>query len=168
MKNPYLYLGTRSKDSTASLISRVVNNNATGSDLVVMKIAYQAHKEQKDKSGLPYIFHPFHFAEQMDSQEAVIIALLHDVIEDSIITIDDLKNKGFPEDCIEAVKILTHSEEKDYFEYINDIKKSNNPYVRAVKLADLKHNSDITRLDVIDKKALKRIEKYKTAIAILQ
>lgn len=130
-------------------------------------ISYNAHKNQVDKSDIPYVFHPFHLAEQMDSEEAVIIALLHDVVEDTVWTMDDLEKQGFSSDVIDALKILTHSEDTDYLEYIRQIQKSINPYVVSVKLADLKHNCDLSRLDYVDKKTLKRIEKYIEAIKIL-
>ena len=75
-----------------------------------MRIAYDAHKEQTDKTGLPYIFHPFHLAEQMETEEEVIVAFLHDVVEDTGITLDELRSYGFSEQVMNALSILTHAD----------------------------------------------------------
>ena len=131
-----------------------------------MKIAFEAHKEQVDKSGLPYIFHPFHLAEQMRTVETVCAALLHDVAEDTDVTLEDLRTQGFPERVIGALTLLTHDDAVPYMEYVAQIKE--NSIARAVKLADLRHNSDLTRLDHVDEKAKERVEKYKAAIALLE
>lgn len=131
-----------------------------------LKISFNAHKNQVDKSGMPYVFHPFHLAEQMDDEYSVCVALLHDVIEDTDIMIEDLKAEGFPKEVINAIELLTHSDSVPYLDYVKTIK--NNSIARKVKLADLKHNSDLSRLDNIDDKALERVEKYKKAIEILQ
>ena len=132
-----------------------------------MKISYQAHKDQVDKSGIPYIFHPIHLAEQMQNEEAVIVALLHDVIEDTDWTVSDLKQEGFSKNIINALILLTHNADIDYFEYIHKIKQSSNQSAKIVKIADLKHNSDISRFEQIDEVISKRIEKYTKAISIL-
>lgn len=131
-----------------------------------LKISFNSHKNQVDKSGMPYVFHPFHLAEQMDDEYSVCVALLHDVIEDTDIMIEDLKAEGFPKEVINAIELLTHSDSVPYLDYVKTIK--NNSIARKVKLADLKHNSDLSRLDNIDDKALERVEKYKKAIEILQ
>jgi len=132
-----------------------------------LRIAFDAHKEQVDKTGLPYIFHPFHLAEQMETEDEVITALLHDVIEDSDMTPDNLRAEGFPEHIIEAISLLTHdySVKYDYTDYIQKIKA--NPLAAKIKLADLRHNSDITRLDVIDDKMAALQKKYEVAIKLL-
>ena len=131
-----------------------------------LKLCFDVHQHQLDKSGMPYVFHPFHLAEQMDDENAVIVALLHDVVEDSDMTFDDLVNMEFPDDVIEALKLLTHEKNVSYDDYIQKIKT--NPLAVKVKLADLKHNSDLSRLNYIDEKALKRVQKYKKAIEILE
>lgn len=123
-----------------------------------LAICFNAHKEQTDKSGLPYVFHPFHLAEQMETEDTVVAALLHDVIEDTEYTFEDLRKEGFSEAVIEALILLTHKEGVEYMDYVKGIKK--NPIARAVKLADLAHNSDLSRLDKVDEKALERREKY--------
>jgi len=130
-----------------------------------LKIAFNAHKEQIDKSGLPYVFHPFHLAEQMEDENSVCVALLHDVLEDSKYTVSDLECYGFPEEVIKALKTLTHNKDIDYFEYIENIKK--NRLATTVKIVDLKHNMDMTRLNEITNVDLERIEKYQKALAIL-
>lgn len=130
-----------------------------------LKLCFEAHKEQVDKSGMPYVFHPFHLAEQMKDEDTTIVALLHDVVEDTDYTIDDLCSKGFNDKVIEAIKLMTHDPEVPYMEYVAQIKK--NPIAKAVKLADLKHNSDVSRLDSITSKDEKRAEKYRAAIEFL-
>lgn len=130
-----------------------------------MKISYEAHKEQVDKSGIPYIYHPIHLAEQMTDETAVCVALLHDVAEDTNITLDDLRRERFGKEIMDALELITHDENVPYMEYIRRIE--DNPVAKKVKLADLAHNSDLTRLDNSDKDALKRVEKYRQAIDIL-
>ena len=127
---------------------------------------FEAHKDQKDKSGMPYVFHPFHLAEQMETEETTIVALLHDVAEDTQYTLEDISKMGFGEAVMEALTLMTHDDAVDYMDYVRAIK--DNPIAKAVKLADLRHNSDITRLDTVDEKALKRREKYLEALAILE
>ena len=130
-----------------------------------MKLCFEAHKNQLDKSGMPYVFHPFHLAEQMTDEETTIVALLHDVVEDTEYTLADLRNMGFSQEVCDAIALMTHDPAVPYLEYVAKIKE--NPIARAVKLADLRHNSDLTRLDRIDEKALVRVEKYKAAIKLL-
>ncbi len=132
---------------------------------LAMKIAFEAHKDQVDKSGLPYIYHPVHLAEQMTDENTVCVALLHDVAEDTDITIENLKDMGFNEEIIEALTLLCHDDAVPYMDYVKEISK--NPIATAVKIADLKHNSDTTRLDQIRPKDLERVEKYKKALKIL-
>lgn len=131
-----------------------------------LKFSFEAHKNQVDKSGMPYVYHPFHLAEQMKTEETVIVALLHDVVEDTDYTLDDIRAMGFPDSVIEALALMTHDKSVPYMDYVAKIKS--NPVAKAVKLADLKHNSDLSRLDVVDEKARERVEKYKTAITILE
>ena len=131
-----------------------------------LKLCFEAHKDQVDKSGIPYVFHPFHLAEQMKDESSTIVALLHDVVEDTDFTFDDLRAFGFNNDVIEALMLLTHEDGIPYLTYVAAIKK--NPIARAVKLADLQHNSDLSRLDLVDEKALRRKEKYSEAILLLK
>ena len=131
-----------------------------------IKLSFDAHKDQLDKSGLPYVFHPFHLAEQMTDETTTAVALLHDVIEDTDYTLDDIRALGFTSEVLEAVALMTHAPDVDYMEYVKEIKK--NPVARAVKLADLKHNSDMSRLDTVTPYDITRAEKYKRAIALLE
>ncbi len=108
-----------------------------------MRFAYAAHAGQVDKSGVPYIFHPYHLAEQMEDEISVCVALLHDVLEDTAVTAEELERE-FPPAVIEAVLLLTYDRGMDYFDYIRTL--AANPVARKVKLADLRHNSDQTRL----------------------
>ena len=112
------------------------------------------------------MFHPFHLAEQMDSELTTVVALLHDVVEDSEYTLADLTDMGFPAEVTDAVALMTHGEGVPYLDYVAKIRE--NPIARKVKLADLRHNSDLSRLDRVDTKALARVEKYAAAIRLLE
>lgn len=130
-----------------------------------LKLCFEAHREQVDKTGMPYVFHPFHLAEQMTDETSVICALLHDVVEDTPYTLDDLREMGFPVRVIEVLSLLTHEESVPYMDYVERL--SADPIARQVKLADLRHNSDLSRLDTVDEYALKRNEKYQKAMELL-
>lgn len=130
-----------------------------------IRICFDSHKDQTDKTGLPYVFHPFHLAEQMDDEISTVCALLHDVVEDTDTTLQDLANMGFPSEVIQVLTLLTHEDTVEYMDYVREI--ANNPIATKVKIADLKHNSDLSRLDEIDEYALKRNEKYKKALELL-
>ena len=111
-----------------------------------LKICFSAHKNQVDKAGVPYVFHPYHLAEMMgDNEDAVIVALLHDVVEDTNITLELLRKCGFSNDVITALDLLTHKNGESYYDYIHNLK--NNRLARQVKLADLEHNLTNSRLD---------------------
>ena len=131
-----------------------------------MKIAYRAHHGQVDKGGIPYIFHPYHLAEQMADEYTTCVALLHDVMEDTDTTFEELA-AIFPKEVMDALTLLTHEDGVDYYEYVAKIK--DNPIAKTVKLADLTHNSDQTRMaGMADPAALKRWEeKYRKAFEIL-
>ena len=129
-----------------------------------INIAYNAHMGQKDKFGIPYIFHPMHLAESMDTEDECICAILHDVVEDTNISFEQLE-KEFSPTIITVLKLLTHDKKIPYLDYVNNLK--DNPIAKKVKLADLNHNSDSTRLNNITKKDKLRMEKYKNAIKLL-
>ena len=133
---------------------------------IALKLCFEAHKDQIDKSGMPYVFHPFHLAEQMADENTTIVALLHDVIEDTEYTLDDLRKFGFAENVLSAISLMTHADDVPYMEYVVKIKT--NPIAKAVKLADLKHNSDMSRLDRITQTDEERAKKYKQAIELLE
>lgn len=134
-----------------------------------MKIAYDAHHGQLDCNGVPYIFHSYQLAEQMCDEITTCVALLHDVVEDTDITIEQLE-EVFPKKVTEALKLLTHDDNTDYFEYVRKIKS--NSVARTVKMADLLHNSDQSR--IVDKKVVSAEklehwnEKYTKALGILE
>ena len=130
-----------------------------------MNIAYNAHMNQFDKAGVPYIYHPTHLAEQMDTETECIVALLHDVVEDTEVTFQELE-KDFSKEVIESIRLLTHGDDVNYMEYIKEL--SQNPIAKKVKIADLLHNSDETRLEKITIKDVVRREKYKKALEFLQ
>lgn len=130
-----------------------------------MKFAFEKHNGQTDKSGLPYIFHPFHLAEMMDDELTTTVALLHDVVEDTDVSFGDLKEMGFNDEILEILKYLTHDKSIPYMNYIKNL--SSNKNAIKVKIADLKHNSDLSRLDVVTDEDLKRVEKYKASIDYL-
>lgn len=130
-----------------------------------MIIAYNAHMNQFDKARVPYIYHPMHLAEQMDTELECIVALLHDVIEDTSITFE-LLEKEFSSEVIEILRLLTHDKGTDYMKYIEKLKK--NPVARKVKIADIIHNADETRLDKITIKDIERRNKYKKALDFLK
>lgn len=129
-------------------------------------LSFNAHKDQLDKSGMPYVYHPFHLAEQMNTEETVTVALLHDVIEDTAYTLEDIAAMGLPQSVTDALALMAHDKAVEYMDYVAKIKT--NPIAKAVKLADLRHNSDITRLDIVDEKAIRRVKKYYEAIALLE
>lgn len=131
-----------------------------------MKLAYTAHLNQYDLSGIPYIFHSYHIAEQMKDEISICVALLHDVIEDTYIEIKDIENI-FPKEVIENLKLLTLTKDIEYFEYINQIKT--NPIAKAVKLADIEHNLDQSRINnkISENKLIRMKNKYEKAKRIL-
>ncbi len=132
-----------------------------------MRLAYKAHHGQLDYNGIPYIFHPIHLAESMDDEFSCCVALLHDVVEDTDVTLEELK-AIFPDEVTDAVALMTHRDDTDYFDYVRAIKA--NPIARKVKLADLAHNSDQTRCvgcDLSEERKAKWRAKYEKATKIL-
>ena len=132
-----------------------------------MKIAYAAHHGQVDYNGIPYIFHPIHLAEAMEDEISCCAALLHDVVEDTEVTMEELA-KEFPPEVIEVLKLLTHEEGVHYFDYVRSIK--GNPVAVKIKLADLAHNSDQSRCigsGLTEEKLAYWRQKYAKALDIL-
>ncbi|VRG39445.1 guanosine polyphosphate pyrophosphohydrolases/synthetases (COG0317) [Streptococcus pneumoniae] len=130
------------------------------------EVAKKAHFGQTDRAGIDYIKHPETVASFVATDEEKAVAYLHDVIEDTSLTLLDLKKEGFSKNIIEAVDILTKKKGQDYQSYLNLVKK--NELARVVKLADLRHNSDLTRLPLITEKDLERNKKYSSAIRFLR
>ncbi len=132
----------------------------------VLKFVYMAHEGVVDQGGIPYVFHPLAVAEQMDDENSTLLALLHDVVEDTEYTFDDIKKLGVPDEVISALKLMTRNKTEFYFDYLDRIKT--NPLATKVKLADLKHNSDLTRTDEVSEYDLIRLKKYNKAVEILK
>lgn len=132
-----------------------------------IETAAKAHDGQFDKAGQPYIYHPLRVMFYAEGDEKVkCAAVLHDVMEDSPVTEYDLKKLGFDDEIITALKLLTRSEGQDYFEYVKNLK--GNPIAKAVKLADLKDNMDMSRIKEPKERDFLRLEKYKKAKALLE
>ena len=123
--------------------------------------AVKAHAGQKDKAGAPYILHPLRIMMKMDSQAGMIAAVLHDVVEDSSVTLADLRAEGFSEEVIAAVDHLTRREDEAYEIFINRLR--HNPLAVKVKLADLEDNLDIRRIENVTERDIERIQKYQAA-----
>ena len=132
-----------------------------------LRFAYAAHHGQSDYNGIPYIFHPLHLAEQMDDEISCCAALLHDVVEDTPVTMEEL-SREFPREVTEVVDLLTHKETEDYSTYLAEIRK--HPIAKKVKLADIAHNSDQSRCvgcGLSEEKLAYWREKYRRAEAFL-
>ena len=132
---------------------------------LAFEIAKTAHAGQTDKAGLDYILHPLQVAAEMTTDEEKAVALLHDIIEDTDVTANELLAKGLPDNVVEAVEALTKKHNQNYAAYLAGVKK--NRLATAVKLVDLKHNSDLSRLEKITQKDREREEKYRKAIEYL-
>ena len=130
------------------------------------QLAREYHKTQKDKANKPYINHILSVVSGVNTKEEKIIAYLHDTLEDTDLTEGKLRQHRFPEFIISHVKILTHDKSEDYFDYVNRIKYY--PLARNVKIADLRNNSDLSRIANPKEKDYLRLEKYKKALDILK
>lgn len=129
-------------------------------------IALEAHKGHEDRYGRPYILHPLAVMAAVEGELAQMAAALHDVVEDSATTLDELRAAGFPEEVVEAVRLLTHDKEGQSYEaYVRALK--GNAVARQVKLADLQHNMDIRRMSAVTPEDAPRLEKYRRAWEIL-
>ncbi len=130
-----------------------------------LALAFRAHQGQKDKSGFPYVFHPLRMMLQLTTLEEQTVALLHDVLEDSSITAEELRKEGFSPAVIEAVEALTRKKDEPYLEYIRRVKQ--NPLARVVKLADIRENLNANRLAELSENDCRRLERYLRARKIL-
>ncbi|MCI6738400.1 MAG: HD domain-containing protein [Intestinibacter sp.] len=126
-----------------------------------LELAIEKHKNQKDKSGKPYILHPLHVMETVKSDDAKIVAILHDIIEDTDVTEKDLLNAGLSKHIVDAIVMLTRTDDIDYMDYVKKV--SSNPLAKEVKLADLQHNMDLRRISTLTEKDLDRTRKYQIA-----
>lgn len=129
-------------------------------------LATEAHKGQKDKGGKCYILHALRVMLCFEKEEQQIVAVLHDVLEDTEINEEYLQNAGFSKNVVEAVVCLTKKQHENYFDYIERVKQ--NDIARMVKLADLQDNMNLKRIKNITQKDIERIEKYKKAKEILK
>lgn len=139
----------------------------TSMTITAMQVAYTKHAGQVDKAGVPYIFHPYHLAEQLQDEIACTVALLHDVVEDTDTTFEELSEK-FPDEVIEALRFLTRTKDTPYLEYVKNIRK--NKIATAVKLKDLEHNMDKARMSlthISDEKRKRLFDRYTKAVQIL-
>jgi len=129
---------------------------------LALKIAQKAHEGQKDKGGKPYINHPIAVAELVESPTEKMVALLHDVCEDTDVTIDDLRAAGFSDDVLNAVQAITKVNGESYEEYLERVAR--NPIATAVKIADMTHNSDLGRILSPSPRDFERVERYQANI----
>ena len=155
----------------ASAQRRCASERELGIVEKAFKFANEAHKNVRRRSGEPYMLHPIAVAQIVVDNiglgyKSISAALLHDVVEDTELTPDDLRAEGFPEEVVRAVARMTHPDGVPYLEYVETLKED--PLARKVKLADLRHNSDLSRLDRVTEKDLQRVEKYRKAMEILE
>lgn len=123
-------------------------------------LSAERHKDQFDKAGMPYILHPLkvmHYLKS-DDPELMAIAVLHDIVEDTPTTYQELRDLGLSERVINGVKLLTKVPGQTHQEYVAGIKSSRDAI--RVKLADLRHNTDIRRLKGVTEKDARRLDKY--------
>ena len=140
-----------------------MTNMATVEDAV--SIAARAHRGQKDKAGAPYLLHPLRMMLRMDTEAAMMAAVLHDVVEDTEWTLERLREAGFSEEVLEAVDCLTHREGESYQQFVERVRT--NPIARQVKIADLEDNMNVRRINQLGPKDLERMEKYHRAWRVL-
>ena len=126
-----------------------------------IKLALENHHGQEDKGGQPYILHPLRVMCGLQTETERIVAVLHDVVEDSDVTLDDLRAQGYSDEIVTAIDCLSRREDESYDEFIQRIKP--NPLAVRVKLEDLRDNMDIRRAGKLGKKALERFQRYQKA-----
>ena len=132
----------------------------TPTTIECLRFVEELHHGQYDKIGAPYILHPVFVADQMDTEAATIVALLHDAVEDTSITLDDLRNRGYSDKIVVAIDALTRRTNETYSAYIERL--SNNKLARRVKIADLQHNLDPERTKMLDNISLQN--RYRNAL----
>lgn len=131
-----------------------------------INIATKAHQGQFDKAGKPYILHPLRLMLRLETEPEMMVAVMHDVVEDSNITLIDLEGSGFPAEVIAAIDCLTKRDGEDYDSFIARVAK--NSLARKVKIEDIKDNLDLTRLKTLSEKDLQRVQKYHRALSLLE
>lgn len=130
---------------------------------IALRIAVEAHMGQRDKNGMPYILHPLAVMSKVDGLELKTIAVLHDTIEDTYVTADFLMERGIPKDIVEVVELLTKPKDEDYESYLRRVKE--NPKAKAVKLADLAHNTSPERASGLNDARRAKYELAKRVLA---
>ena len=130
-----------------------------------IEIAARTHAGQTDKGGAPYILHPLRVMLRVAPGAQQIVAVLHDVVEDSEVTFEDLEREGFSAEVINGLRAVTKVEGESYEDFV--ARAALDPVGKAVKLADLMENSDLSRIAEPSQKDLERVEKYGRAIAYL-
>lgn len=140
-----------------------MTNMATVEDAV--SIAARAHRGQKDKAGASYLLHPLRMMLRMDTEAAMMAAVLHDVVEDTEWTLERLREAGFSDEVLEAVDCLTHREGESYEQFVERVRA--NPIARQVKIADLEDNMNVRRINQLGPRDLERLEKYHRAWRVL-
>ena len=140
-----------------------MTNMATVEDAV--SVAARAHRGQKDKAGAPYLLHPLRMMLRMDTEAAMMAAVLHDVVEDTDWTLERLREAGFSDEVLEAVDCLTHREGESYQQFVERVRT--NPIARQVKIADLEDNMNVRRIRQLGPRDLERMEKYHRAWRVL-
>lgn len=131
-----------------------------------IEIAVEAHKDQTRRNGSPYILHPLRVMVAMQKEPEQMTAVLHDVVEDSAWTIEQLRAEGFSQSVLDAVTALTKSPDDDYQEYLQRV--CSNPVARVVKMADLKDNMNVLELPELTDSDRRRLEKYRAAFIFLR
>ena len=132
---------------------------ATLEDAILL--AVQKHRGQVDKAGQPYILHPMRVMCRMKTEHEMMAAILHDIVEDTDVSLDDLRDAGYPEAVIEAVDCLSRREGESYEDFLERTKT--NPLAVQVKLGDLQDNMDIRRIESLGKKDIQRLKRYQSA-----
>lgn len=130
-----------------------------------LEIAVEAHKGQKDRYGKTYIFHPIRIMMKMESLTDKIVAILHDVVEDSNWTVEQLEKEGFPQEITKAVDTISKKDGEAYSDYIERVRE--NAIATRVKLADLEDNMDLRRIELMNEETINRLKIYRNAYQIL-
>jgi len=145
----------------------MIKNKPTLEEAIAL--ARQAHEGQVDKAGAPYIEHPLRMMESVEGEDAKIVAVLHDTVEDTFVTFDSLRDAGYPEHVIEAIEGVTKRDDEHgdegYEKFI--ARAALNPLSRQIKIADLQDNMDLSRIAEPTEKDYKRLQKYQRAINYL-
>lgn len=133
-----------------------------------IEIAVGAHKDVEDKGGNPYILHPLRVMLSLETEDEKIVGVLHDVVEDAEEwTFEKLENEGFSKDVLEGLRSVTKtSDDENYDEFVQ--RALANDIGRKVKIADIKDNLDLTRIDELTDRDIIRLKRYKKSLKILQ